>query len=116
MTATLRAVFARLSLALAASVPLLLMGAGAVLAHGEEIAAPSFPGLLLEWTLDPLPFLGVVVAAVAYLWAERHTNAAHAGTRVPGYRRWLFLAGLAVVQAADAVGGVAGAHGAGGAL
>ncbi len=99
-TATLRAVFARLFLALAGSAPLLLVGAGTVLAHGDEIPAPTFPGLLLEWTLDPLPFLGVVVAAVAYLWAERHIDAAHAGTPVPRYRRWLFLAGLAVVLVA----------------
>ncbi len=90
----------RLGVAAVGAAALSLAGAGLVLAHGDELPAPAFPGVLLDWSLDPLPLLGCILAALAYLWAERRTDRAHAGTPVPRYRRWLFFAGLAAILVA----------------
>ncbi len=87
----------RPGLAAIGATTLLLAGAGAALAHGAPLPAPTFPGVLLDWSLDPLPILGCLLAALAYGWAERQTDRAHAGTPVPRHRRWLFLAGLAAI-------------------
>jgi cytochrome c oxidase assembly factor CtaG len=84
----------------AGALTLLLVGAGVVLAHGDALPAPTFPGVLLDWSLDPLPLLGCLIAAAAYLWAERQTDRAHAGTPVPRHRRWLFIGGLAAILVA----------------
>lgn len=84
----------------AGALMLLLAGAGVVLAHGDALPAPVFPGVLLDWSLDPLPLLGCVIAAAAYLWAERQTDRAHAGTPVPRHRRWLFMGGLLAILVA----------------
>jgi len=68
-----------------------------VLAHGVAIATPTFPGVLLDWTLDPVPILGVAVLAAAYLSAERRIDRLHPAHPVPRLRRWLFLGGLAAI-------------------
>lgn len=80
--------------------PAVLLAAGVALAHGDEVAAPTLPGVLLAWTLDPLPLLGIVAAAVGYLWAERQVWRAHPDSPVPAHRRWLFLGGLATIAVA----------------
>jgi putative membrane protein len=90
----------RLLPALGAALALALAAAGTVLAHGDELPAPSFPGVLLDWSLDPLPLIGCLVAGAAYLWAERQTDRVHAETPVPRYRRWLFLGGLVAILVA----------------
>ncbi len=97
MPRTLRSMDQRLLPALAGASALLLASAGAVLAHGDELPAPSFPGVLLDWSLDPLPLIGCLVAAGAYLWAERQTDRVHGETPVPRHRRWLFMGGLLAI-------------------
>ena len=86
-------------------------GAGTAMAHNVAgLPAPAFPGVLLDWTLDPVPILGVVAAAAVYLWAERRVDRRHPEHPVPPHRRWLFLGGLAALLVAlvspiDAYGG-----------
>jgi len=88
----------RALLVAAAGTPLaLLLLAAPVLAHGSDAPAPTFPGFLLDWSWDPFPLIGCLLAAGVYLWAERRVNLAHPGTPVPRHRRWLFLGGLAVI-------------------
>jgi len=72
-----------------------LASASLVLAHGETAPEPSFPGVLLKWSADPLPLLGVAVAGGAYLWAARRL--AHRRVPHPGWRTACFLAGLAAI-------------------
>jgi putative copper resistance protein D len=75
----------------------LLAAPSAVLAHGSDAPAPTFPGLLLAWRFDPLVVLGLLLAATVYLWAARRVNRAHPSNRQPAYRSWLFCAGLAAI-------------------
>ncbi len=90
----------RLLAALAGASALGIAASARVLAHGEGLPVPSFPGVLLDWSLDPLPLIGCLLAAGAYLWAERQTDRVHAVTPVPRYRRWLFLGGLLAIAVA----------------
>ncbi len=76
---------------LAAAVP------GAVAAHGASAPDPSFPGVLLQWRLDPLAIAGLAVAAAAYAWGVRRVNRAHPTNPQRAYRSWLFGAGLAAI-------------------
>ena len=83
-----------------------LVGAGAfgvlaiaspasVAAHGPVPAeAPSAASLLLDWTFEPLPTLGITVAAIWWWWAVRRVNAAHPANPVPVRRSVAFGAGL----------------------
>jgi len=73
---------------------------GSVLAHGADVPAPELPGVLLEWTFDPLALLGLVLTAAAYVWAVRRVNVAHPANRQPAYRSWLFMGGLAAIGVA----------------
>lgn len=72
----------------------------AALAHGDEAPAPTFPGVLAEWTFDPFAVAGLALAAVAYRWAVRRVQAAHPGNPHPAYRSWLFGGGLAAIGVA----------------
>ena len=86
-----------------------LVGAGAlgalaiasptvVAAHGPVPAeAPSAGSLLLGWTFEPLPTLGIAIAATWWWWAVRRVNAAHPANRVPTRRSVAFAAGLAAL-------------------
>ena len=67
------------------------------LAHGEVAPPPTFPGVLLAWRFDPIPIIGVVVAAVAYLWAVRRVGARHPANRPPRGRAIAFMAGLVAI-------------------
>ena len=69
-------------------------------AHGEAAAAPSFPGVLLEWSFDPLAIALIGGAAVVYLRAVRGVNAAHPRSPVPRWRSVAFLAGLFAIVVA----------------
>ncbi len=69
------------------------------LAHGVEAAEPRLPGVLLAWSLDPLPLIGVATAGGAYLWAARRVAAA--GRRPhPRWRTACFGGGLAAIVVA----------------
>ncbi|HET6745760.1 MAG TPA: cytochrome c oxidase assembly protein [Candidatus Limnocylindria bacterium] len=70
------------------------------LAHGEAVAEPRLPDVLLAWRLDPLTLAGVALAAAAYLWAERHVAARHPRNPPRAWRRWAFLAGLFAIVVA----------------
>jgi putative membrane protein len=68
-----------------------------VLAHGEAAPRPELPGVLLEWSLDPLALIGILLAAGLYLGAVRRVAAAHPSNPPPRHRTWLFLGGLAAI-------------------
>jgi cytochrome c oxidase assembly factor CtaG len=71
--------------------------AATALGHNDHPPVPSFPSVGLAWTFDPLPIIGVALAAAAYLWAERRVAQRHQATPVPRHRRWLFMGGLAAI-------------------
>lgn len=77
-----------------------LLTAGTALAHGDEVPAPQLPGVLLAWRFDPVPTIGVVLPAAAYLWAVRQVTASHPANPPRGWRTWAFLAGLAAMLVA----------------
>jgi putative copper resistance protein D len=85
---------------IAAAVGWLLLTPGLVLAHGADAAAPTFPGVLLQWSFDPLAVIGLVLAGALYLSAVRQVNAVHASNPHPRWRTWLFLGGLATIGVA----------------
>ncbi|MBA2299926.1 MAG: hypothetical protein H0W22_04035, partial [Chloroflexi bacterium] len=67
--------------------------ATSVAAHGPTpTEPPSVSGVLLGWTFEPLPTLGLVVAAGWWWWAVRRVNAAHPGNPVPVRRSVAFTA------------------------
>jgi putative membrane protein len=66
-------------------------------AHGGPAPAPSFPGLLLEWRMEPMVLLGLAVAAIAWLMLARRVAARHPGHPHPRWRSAAFLGGLAVL-------------------
>ena len=92
MTHTIRATVAALTILVAMP--------AATLAHGDEIPQPSFPGLLLDWRLDPLPLAGVLLAAGLYLWAARQVRAHHPEHPPAWWQTACFLAGLAAIAIA----------------
>jgi putative membrane protein len=69
-----------------------------VFAHGVAPAEPLTPiTAFTAWELDPLVWLGVALALVAYLWAVRQVDRAHPASPVPRRRVVSWLAGLAVI-------------------
>jgi len=50
--------------------------------------------------IDPLPLLGVVVAALGYWWLVRRVERRHPRNPVPRTRLWAWMGGLAAVVAA----------------
>jgi Predicted membrane protein len=78
----------------------LALPTGAALAHGVAAPAPTLPGMLTAWTLDPVPWAGTLLAAMAYLIAVRSVNRAHPRVPVPGWRVAAWLAGLASILVA----------------
>ena len=69
--------------------------AGPVAAHGPvPTEPPTAASLLLGWTFEPLPTLGIVVTVAWWLWAVRRVDAAHPANPVPRRRTVAFLAGM----------------------
>ncbi len=87
----MRRVLAILPLALWLGLPAVAM------AHGDAAPAPAWPGVLLEWSLDPLALAGIAVVAVLYWLAVRRVAVAHPANPHPRYRSWLFGAGLGAI-------------------
>lgn len=85
------------ALAAAAAMLASLALARTALAHGLPAGEPTFPGVLLAWSFDPLPIVGVGIAAAAYLRAVRQVNASHPQSLVPRMRTVSFLGGLAAI-------------------
>jgi cytochrome c oxidase assembly factor CtaG len=76
-----------------------LLGAAAgalpAAAHGPvPVEPPTAGSLLLGWTFEPLPTLGLVVAVGWWLWAVRRVNAVHRTNPVPRRRTVAFLGGM----------------------
>ena len=83
----------------AGSIGLALVGAGAlagpVAAHGPvPLEPPTAGSLLLGWSFEPLPTLGIAVAVGWWLWAVRRVNTVHPANPVPRRRTVAFLGGM----------------------
>ena len=87
----------RVVISLPFAVALLALATSVALGHNDRPPVPAFPSLLLAWTLDPVPIVGVCIAAAAYLWAERRVARGHPASPAPRHRRWLFMGGLAAI-------------------
>ena len=75
-----------------------LATAVSVAAHGPVPAeAPSMASILLGWTFEPLPTLGIAIAGGWWWWAVRRVNAAHPDHPVPVRRSVAFAGGLAAL-------------------
>ena len=69
--------------------------AGPVAAHGPvPTEAPTAWTLLLGWTFEPLPTIGIAATVAWWLWAVRRVDALHPGNPVPRRRTVAFLAGM----------------------
>jgi putative copper resistance protein D len=71
-----------------------------VLAHGTAPPAPTFPAVLFAWSLQPIPLLGVMAAAIGYGWLVRRVARRHPRNPVPAYRHWAWGGGLAAIALA----------------
>ncbi|MBA3688402.1 MAG: cytochrome c oxidase assembly protein [Chloroflexi bacterium] len=71
-----------------------------LLAHGSPAPALSFPGLLLEWRMEPIVLLALATAAIAWVILARRVAARHPGHPHPAWRSAAFLSGLAVLALA----------------
>jgi putative copper resistance protein D len=70
-------------------------------AHGAVPGAPpTVAGVLTDWTFEPLPTLGIVVALACWWWAVRRVAAAHPSNPVPRRRTAAFVAGMAAIAVA----------------
>ena len=78
-----------------------LVAAAPALAHGPAPAeAPSVSSLLLGWTFEPLPTLGILAALAWWSWAVRRVNAVHPTKPVPRIRTAAFVGGMAAIALA----------------
>jgi putative copper resistance protein D len=69
-----------------------------VLAHGlVPSEAPTIPTLLLGWTFEPLPTLGIAAVSAWWLWAVRRVDSLHPANPVPRSRTIAFLAAMAAL-------------------
>jgi putative copper resistance protein D len=74
---------------------------GPVAAHGPvPVDAPSAASLLLGWTFEPLPTLGIALGVGWWSWAVRRVDAAHPGNPVPRRRTVAFLGGMTALAVA----------------
>jgi len=69
-------------------------------AHGSSAPPPSFPGVLVEWRMEPIVLLGLAIAAIGWVMLVRRVKARHPGHPHPGWRSAGFLGGLAVLALA----------------
>ena len=66
-----------------------------VAAHGPAPTEPPTPAsLLLGWTFEPLPTLGILVALAWWFWAVRRVDVAHPANPVPRRRSMAFVGGM----------------------
>jgi putative membrane protein len=76
---------------------LMAMATREALAHGVIAPEPALLSALTTWTADPLPWALVLLAAVGYMIAVRHVNAANPRVPIPVWRVAAWLAGLAAI-------------------
>lgn len=67
---------------------------GVAMAHGVGQPAPTFPGVLLRWELDPLFIIGVLAGTWLYAAGVMRVNRMHPDSRVP--RRQMVCFGLGI--------------------
>jgi putative copper resistance protein D len=71
------------------------LSASPVAAHGPAPASPpDAAAILLGWTFEPLPTLGIAIASLSWWWAVRRVNAAHPANPVPRRRSAAFAAAM----------------------
>jgi cytochrome c oxidase assembly factor CtaG len=82
-------------LATAAAVVAVALAAVPVAAHGPApTEPPTPPSLLLGWSFEPLPTLGILVALAWWFWAVRRVDVAHPANPVPRRRSVAFVGGM----------------------
>jgi cytochrome c oxidase assembly factor CtaG len=74
-----------------------ILAPAALLAHGDEAVAPSFPGLLFDWRPEPLILAGVAIAMVIWLWMVRRVARLHPLHPPSRWQSAAFLGGLAAI-------------------
>jgi putative membrane protein len=81
------------------AVALLLVAAvpSAALAHGAAPSEPTLATLFTAWSLDIDIWLAVILAGLGYWRVADAVDARHPSNPVPRWRRWSWLAGLAVI-------------------
>ena len=78
-----------------------LATASPVAAHGATPAEPpTLASLLLGWTFEPLPTLGIAIALGAWWWAVRRVDAGHPANPVPRRRSVAFGLGMGAIAVA----------------
>ena len=71
---------------------------GPVAAHGPAPSeAPTLQNLLLGWTFEPLPTLGILAALAWWTWAVRRVNTLHPSNPVPRRRTVAFVGGMLAI-------------------
>ena len=74
---------------------------GPALAHGPAPAEPpTATGLLLGWTIEPVPALGIAAALLWWRWAVGRIAVTHRGKPVPRRRSVAFAGGMAAIAIA----------------
>jgi putative copper resistance protein D len=97
-TASQRVVAVR-AMALAAAAAFIV--AGPALAHGPAPAEPpTATGLLLGWTIEPLPALAIAAALLWWRWAVGRVAAMHPSKPVPMRRSIAFVGGMVAIAVA----------------
>jgi putative copper resistance protein D len=88
----------RRSAAMVATLAGLAALAGPVAAHGPVPTDPPTPAsLLLGWTFEPLPTLGILVVVGWWWWAVRRVNTVHPANPVPRRRSVAFYCGMLAI-------------------
>ena len=78
-----------------------LAAAGNVAAHGEvPDVPPTLASVLLGWTFEPLPTLGLLVAVGWWWWAVRSVDRTHPSNPVPRRRSVAFGLGMLAIALA----------------
>ena len=88
----------RFAAALTAAFATILVGAVPVSAHGPVPAdPPTVASLLFDWTIEPIPALGIVAALLWWRWATGRVNERHPSNPVPRRRSVAFVGGMAAI-------------------
>jgi putative membrane protein len=66
-------------------------------AHGDEAPAPAFPGVLLQWRLEPMVLILAALAIVGWLLLARRVARAHPSHPPSAWRDAAFLGGVATL-------------------
>jgi cytochrome c oxidase assembly factor CtaG len=78
-------------------VTLMAMTSHDALAHGMMAPVPTPLMALTTWSVDPVPWTAVLVAAGGFLFAVRRVNLGHPRVPIPRWRTAAWLAGLLVI-------------------